>query len=184
MQLKFAPRYAKALIDISIEQSNLYQVYTDMKVVRDSILRSDELHSLLKSPIISGDKKWNVISAIFTTISDLTKIFIQTTINKKREQHLLEITKEFVDQYDAINHIIKAKITSAEPLTENVLAQMRATIKSQLNANDVEIHTTIDKDLIGGFVLEYNDKIFDASILYDLKHIAKQFADNEYVAKL
>ena len=42
----------------------------------------------------------------------------------------------------------------------------------------------IDEKLIGGFVLQTGDKLIDASIAYDLKNIAKQFDNNDFIYKI
>ena len=34
---------------------------------------------------------------------------------------------------------------------------------------NIELETTVDEKLIGGFVLQTGDKLIDASIAYDLK---------------
>jgi F-type H+-transporting ATPase subunit delta len=43
------------------------------------------------------------------------------------------------------------------------------------------LKTKVDNDLIGGFVLEANNNLFDASISRDLKDIKKQFLQNLYI---
>jgi F-type H+-transporting ATPase subunit delta len=48
----------------------------------------------------------------------------------------------------------------------------------------VELETVTDEKLIGGFVLEFNNKLVDASILRDLKDIKKQFAENLFLQKM
>jgi F-type H+-transporting ATPase subunit delta len=38
--------------------------------------------------------------------------------------------------------------------------------------------------LVGGFILEMQGKLVDASILRDLKDVKKQFQNNDYIQKL
>jgi F-type H+-transporting ATPase subunit delta len=45
----------------------------------------------------------------------------------------------------------------------------------------VELETAVDQRLIGGFVLEFNNNLVDASILRELKDIKKQFNKNLFV---
>lgn len=185
MQLKFAPRYAKALMEISQEQGKLDTVYNDMCLINESINQSIELKQLLQSPIVSIDKKSNSLNAIFENrVDPLTMIFLQTTLRKKREMHLLEISDSFIENYRNSKQIKKIKLTSAQALDQNTLNEIVAKVKTQLKAEEVIVTTAINEKLIGGFVLEYEDKIFDASILYDLKHISKQFEDNIYIPKI
>ena len=49
---------------------------------------------------------------------------------------------------------------------------------------NIELEATVDQSLIGGFTLQAGDKLVDASIAYDLKHIAKQFENNDFIYKV
>lgn len=42
----------------------------------------------------------------------------------------------------------------------------------------------LDENVIGGFVLQTNDIVYDASVRNDLMDIKKQFIENMYVQKL
>jgi F-type H+-transporting ATPase subunit delta len=57
-------------------------------------------------------------------------------------------------------------------------------IKAALPSQSFEIETAIKEELIGGFTLETNGQLIDASIQRDLKDIKKQFMDNEYLHKI
>ena len=57
-------------------------------------------------------------------------------------------------------------------------------MKSKSGIDNVLLETKVDNSLIGGFVLEMDGKLLDASILRDLKDVRKQFQDNEWIHKL
>jgi len=42
----------------------------------------------------------------------------------------------------------------------------------------------VNESLIGGFVLQAGDQLVDASIAYDLKYIARQFENNDFIYKI
>jgi F-type H+-transporting ATPase subunit delta len=46
------------------------------------------------------------------------------------------------------------------------------------------LKTKVDDSIIGGFILEANNNLFDASILRDLNDIKKQFLTNIYVPEI
>ena len=48
----------------------------------------------------------------------------------------------------------------------------------------IELETTVDEKLIGGFVLQAGDQLIDASIAYDLRQIARQFDNNDFIYKV
>ncbi len=49
---------------------------------------------------------------------------------------------------------------------------------------DIELETSVKEDLIGGFVLQAGDKLVDASVAYDLRQIARQFDNNDFIYKI
>ena len=60
-----ASRYAKAFIDLALEQNSLESAYTDMKYIAEVCASTHEFVTFLKSPIIKTDKKQAVLKEIF-----------------------------------------------------------------------------------------------------------------------
>ena len=48
----------------------------------------------------------------------------------------------------------------------------------------IALETKVDENIIGGFVIQTGDQLIDASIAYDLKAIARQFENNDFIYKL
>jgi len=46
------------------------------------------------------------------------------------------------------------------------------------------LETAVDPNLIGGFLLQAGDKLIDASIAADLRTIARQFENNDFIYKI
>jgi F-type H+-transporting ATPase subunit delta len=57
-------------------------------------------------------------------------------------------------------------------------------VKKSAGFENLEMEEKIDPDLIGGFVLQVGDKLVDASVAYDLRQIAKQFENNDFIYKI
>jgi len=79
-------------------------------------------------------------------------------------------------------HVVK--LTTANAITEELKAAIESKVKSSQGFPTVELETVVDEKLIGGFVLEFDNKLVDASILNDLKVIKQQFLQNHYVEKI
>ena len=45
----------------------------------------------------------------------------------------------------------------------------------------MELEEKVDPEIIGGFILQAGDKLVEASVSYDLKTIAKQFENNDFI---
>jgi F-type H+-transporting ATPase subunit delta len=182
---RLAGRYAKSLIDLSTERNELEAVYNDMQYLKAVCKASRPFVALLKSPVIPIDKKSHAITAVTTgKISTLTAAFNQLLINKNREFYLPEIVDAFIDQYNVIKGINKIKLTTAAPLSDEVKNELLSKIKTQTPIERIELESVVNEDLIGGFVLEYNNNLVDASIQRELRDIKKQFDKNMYVQQI
>jgi len=179
---RIAARYAKSLIDYGNEQGQLDTIAEDMKWFLEAVKNKDLLN-LLKSPIVSQSKKRDIFEAIFgKNLSKTTNTFFDIILNKGRESIIPEIASEFDVQYKVLNHVSSVKLTTAAPLSDEVVAQIKSKLLAS-NATDdkVELETAVNPDLIGGYVIEIGDKLYDDSIAHKLNKLKKEFSDNKYV---
>jgi len=182
---RLAARYAKSLIDLATEKGQLEAVYADAKYLQQITRQSREFTNLLRSPVIKSDKKQSIINAVTTgKVSAITEAFNKLLVNKGRESDLPEIIDAFVEQYNSIKGIHKVKLTTAVPVSDELKNSIVAKTKAEAGLQQVELETKVDESLIGGFILEYNNNLVDASILRDLKDIKKQFNQNVYVQNI
>lgn len=185
LQPRLAGRYAKSLIDLAQERNQLEQVYSDMIFLQSVCKQSREFVLLMRSPVISADKKNNIVDAIAgNKIGTLTASFNKLLIQKGRENVLPEIADAFIDQYNAIKGIHTVKLSTAEPVSDILKKAIEQKIKADAALTNIELETIVKEELIGGFVLEFDNKLIDASILRDLKDIQKQFRSNIYVKNI
>lgn len=182
---RLANRYAKSLVDLAIEQNQLELVYNDMKYLQAVCKGSKDFVNLLKSPIIKADKKVAIIEAITASkVTTLTNLFTKLLVTKSRERDLPEIAAAFIDQYNVIKRIHKVVLTTAVEIGEDLKNSIKAKAEAVKSIGIVELETKIDERLIGGFVLEFENKLVDASVARDLRDVKKQFAKNVYVSNL
>ena len=176
-----AIRYAKSLIELSVEQNVLEAVKADMDLIHGACSESKDLVLLLESPVIKKDKKLSVLNAVFGgQISDLTNAFIKILTEKGRESLLDDISAAFEDQYLAHKNILRTIIKSVDGVNDAFKAKVSEMVKAAYQ-KEALIVEEVDKDLIGGFVLTVGDKQVDASISSKLAELEKQFSTNTYV---
>jgi len=182
---RLAGRYAQSLIDLATEKNQLEEVYADMKYLQAVCKASKDFVNLLKSPIIKADQKNSIVMAVTKgKISELTASFNTLLVKKGRESDLPEIAFAFVDLYNERKGIHRVKLTTAAAVSDEVKKSIETKVKTAQGLGTIELETAIDEKLIGGFVLEFNNKLVDASILRELKDIKKQFSGNLFVQKL
>jgi F-type H+-transporting ATPase subunit delta len=182
---RLASRYAKSLMDLALEKGELEKVFADMQWLQQVIKGSIDFANLLRSPIVKGDKKEKILETIIgSRVTNITSLFIRLLIAKGRESNLPEIITSFISQYKEYKNIYPVKLTTALPISENLKKGIIDQIKKTSDMQNIELEAVVNEDLIGGFVLEAGDKLIDASIAYDLKQIARQFENNDFVYKI
>lgn len=182
---RLAGRYAKSLIDLATEQNQVQEVYNDMVFLQSACKSSREFVTLLKSPVINADKKENILKEVCKgRVGKLTGEFNRLLIVKGRESILPEIVTAFIEQYNQISGIHTVKLTTAQPASDELKNAILAKLKAETSLQKIELQTETKEELIGGFVLEFGDKLVDASVLRDLKDIQKQFTENIYIQNI
>ena len=105
-------------------------------------------------------------------------------MKKGREGDLPEIAVAFVEQYNEMKGIHVVKLSTATELTAELKTAIESKITKAQGFPTIELESSVDEKLIGGFVLEFDNKLVDASILNDLKVIKQQFLQNSFVEKI
>lgn len=173
---RVADRYAKSLLDLAVDRSQLDVIKADV----DSLLEMSgnrDLAILLESPVVNPGKKKAIFAELLekSGADELTKKFVEILIAKGREGDLVGILGAFNDQYRTLKKISTVQVTSAAALSADEVSA----IKGQLVAGgmteaDVEVTTAVDPKLLGGFVLEFDGKVYDASVAHKLNEIRKE----------
>ena len=176
-QTKAASRYAKSLIDLSVERNVLESSKNDMVLFNTVVDENPQLEAILQNPIVPLDKKLGILIDTFGKhVNDITNSFFKLIVKKGRSGILFETSKQFIIQYNRIKKIVTADVTVATALTAAQREEIIATVKKEVGAEAVNIVEKIDESLIGGFILRVGDRQFDASIQGGLNKLKKDFA--------
>ena len=182
---RLATRYAKSLIDLAIEKGQLEKIFADMQWLQAVCKASREYVNVLRSPVIKADKKEKIVEAVTRGhVGEITTAFIRLMIRKSRESYLPEVVTAFIQQYKINKNIYTVKLTTPSAVSEEMKNAIVKQIQSTTEMQNIELEVGVNEDLIGGFVLQAGDKLIDASIAGDLKTIAKQFDNNDFIYKV
>lgn len=174
-------RYARALLELSIEQNSLENSYHDMLLIESVCSESKDFALLLKSPIVKADHKLKIFSEIFEgKLSSSSMMFINIILTKKREALIRGISKSFIALYKQHNNIESASIKTAVPISRQLKEEVLSYIKSITN-NSVELTEIVDAKIIGGAIIKMGDKQLDASVSTELAELRQVFNKNLYL---
>lgn len=152
-----ASRYAHALLLFANEEHAAPRVYADARALLDALTRPEDLETCIKG------------------LSQPMQKFIALVIRNKRAEYLPAILGAYRAQYRHENGITRAWLTTA---TEDPgLADRLTELMKQQGFTQVDFKTEINPDLIGGFVIQVEDKRLDASITSQLRTIRKEWEE-------
>jgi len=172
-----ALRYAKATLNLAIEQKVTDSIDEDMRYLVQTISDSDELKEMLQSPILEGSSKNQVLKAIFKNVNDLTKELFSLLVFKKRIALLNEVAKKYITLNDNLKGENVALVTTAVPLTPSLEKKILAQVE-KITSNKVTLENIIDESIIGGFILRIGDLQYNTSISNKLNNLKREFTNS------
>jgi F-type H+-transporting ATPase subunit delta len=178
---RVAHRYSKALFDLAKEMKLLDQVEADCRLINGICRQNYEFMLFLRSPVIKEVKKIAVMKSIFEgNLNSLTYRFLLIITRHRREGMIDQITEQFSVIYRKEKNILSAVLTSAVEADPVIRKKIISLLEDYTKAS-IELTEKVDESIIGGFVLDFDDKQYDASILSKLKDLRKEFDINLYI---
>ena len=172
-----AIRYAKAILDLAVDQKATETVENDMRSIIATLSESSELTGMLASPVVKSEVKKNSLKEIFSGSHQITEGLINILIDNKRVDLLDDVAKKFIILNEALKGKGVAVVTTAVPLTPELEHKVLAKV-TELTGNEVTIENKIDESIIGGFVLRVGDLQYDASIANKLNSLKREFTNS------
>ncbi len=168
-----AYRYARALMDLAIEQDAVADVEKDMRLILDTIDENEALRDVLRSPILTGSDKNKALKALFKDSQPLTLELFNLLETNKRIDILKEVAAQFIGLFKQMQGHEIATVVTAVPLNGDLEAKILKKLR-QISGKEVTLENEIDEDLIGGFILRVGDLEYNASLSGKLEKLERK----------
>jgi F-type H+-transporting ATPase subunit delta len=176
---RIASRYARALYSLACAQATVEAVKADIDQLALLPGQSDEFRMLLESPVLKGSQKSVIFRNLFSgRVQEITLHFLQLLVDHKREIYLPAVCRMFMKFYKADLGVLEAKVESAEVIDKDLLESLRTRLENSTH-NKIDMTTSINEELIGGFRLTVEDQQLDASVLTQLKKIKTELRESK-----
>ena len=149
-----ASRYATALYLFACETGEETRVYEDARTLKRAVLEN-------------GD-----VTACIESLSAPLQRFLALVIRNKRVEYLPAILHNYRVLYRKEKGITRAWLTTAAENPE--LVDTLTELMRRQGLTQVDFKTEVDPKLIGGFIVQVDDKRLDASIASQLKTVRKE----------
>ena len=162
MRSRAAIRYSKAIFQIAEESNSLSNIKGDMDSIISAHESSEDFKKLINNTLINYSDKKEILSIVTSKMNEKTNNLIDLLIANKRLSILYDIAHGFNDIYNQENNIARATVVTATPISDKIKNQVLKKIQT-LSNKSVEIENIIDETIIGGFILRYENREYNAS---------------------
>jgi F-type H+-transporting ATPase subunit delta len=160
-----AERYAKALFELAENDGQLAAIETDLGRFSALLDESSDLRRLVRSPVFSAEDQARAVGAVLdrTGITGLVANLIRVAAGNRRLFAVPDIITAFRRLLARHRGEVSAEVTSAEPLSDKHVAELKAALKASLG-KDVALQTEVDPRLIGGLIVRVGSRMIDGSL--------------------
>ena len=152
-----ASRYANALLLYATEQKAEKRIFDDAEALRKALQSKEDVPGCIER------------------LCEPMQRFLALVVRNKRVDYLLAILHDYRVLYRKAKGITRARLTTA---TENpgLVGKLTELMKAQ-GFSQVDFQTEVNPDLIGGFIVQVEDRRLDASIATQLQTIRKEWEE-------
>jgi len=155
--------YAKAAFEYAIEAKQLVE-WSEMLSFAAQVVNDEAMHTLLTSPHFTKEEQCEAMLKVCSDrFSEQTVNFIKLLAQNGRLLALPEIEVLFNYLRSEFEKTVEAQITSATPLTEQQIIQIKEKLAAKLG-RQVETTVDVDADLLGGLIIQAEDLVIDGSV--------------------
>lgn len=158
-------RYASALFELAVEQSQLQPVENDLKVLRGLLDESADLRRMVRSPVFSAEDQAKALEAVLAKagIDGLTMNFVKLITRNRRLFAVPEMITAFLTLAARSRGEVEADVTSATTLDDGQLQTLKEALKASIG-QDVQINAKVDPSLLGGLIVKVGSRMIDSSL--------------------
>lgn len=172
-------RYSTALFSLAKEKNLMLPLKRDIDLILTVCNQSADFNHLLSSPVIKPSEKIRAVRAIFDKkINGLTMNFLELTIRNNRETFIPAVCRVVLEFIRKEKNIKTAVITTAREFDTDALKDAEKILKEELEA-EVELTWKVNPRLIGGLVLQIDDKQYDAAVSTQLNKLKQEMLKNQ-----
>jgi F-type H+-transporting ATPase subunit delta len=180
---KIGTRYAKALFSLARETGQVDEISQDMLVIKRVSEQVEEFKLLVSSPVIGVSSKTRIFRTLFKgRITDTTLAFLDLVVKNKRESFIASMTRNYIDLVRQDKGIKPAFFITPFEIDAELEKRVKGIIEAYFKTR-VELITSQDPDLIGGFLIRVGDQQIDSSIKARLKQIKNSLVSTDFEIK-
>lgn len=165
--------YAKAAFEFAVTIDQGLGAWSEQLAVAAQVSQAEKMVKVLSSPSLTSDQQAaQFIDVCGESLSAKVQNFVRVLAENKRLSLLPEIAALYEDFKANREKTVDVEVATAFELDAAIQEKLAAALSGKLD-RDVNVHTHIDKQLLGGVVIRAADVVIDDSIRGRLNKLAE-----------
>ena len=149
----------------SKKKGDIFWLGEELLLIRSLIFSSKSMNQFFQNPTYSESQKLDILLTLFPGLSLPFQAFLKVLAERSHLTLLPQISEEYTKILLSFKNFTTVKIITASELKENYGLLLLNALKKVTNSKEILLEVSYDPRLLGGFILEYNSKSIDASVL-------------------
>lgn len=176
-----ARRYAQALFSLAQEKAMMDQVESDLGIIMQRLADNANIRRVVEHQDIAPERKVALVQQVFGgTVSPLTLNFVCVVVSKRREDHLREMYKQYVELANDQRGVLEAEVRSAVAMSPEQIDALASRLGNRLGKT-LRLQAKVEPELMGGIVVRVGDTLLDGSVRTRLKRLRERLVQRNDV---
>ncbi len=165
MAAPIGKRYARALLELAQEQSQVSKVGNDLADLEKAWNDSAELRSTFENPAIAGDVRRKILDDLASRmgLAPTVKTTLFLLSDRRRMRFLPDVVEAFRNLSEDIEKQVRAEVTTATAMPESFFTQIQQELERG-TGKKVLLTRKQDPAIIGGVITRMGDRVLDGSL--------------------
>ncbi|HEY6615422.1 MAG TPA: ATP synthase F1 subunit delta [Vicinamibacterales bacterium] len=173
-----AARYARALLDITITESDPVAAERDLAAFVGLVRSHPDLQRTLANPVVSAASKRAVVQQLLERSQPTAPVGKLLLLLASRGR--IELVPDLLDVYRErlMEHrqVIQAEVTTAAPLAPERVSELQQRL-TKITGRAVTMTTKVDQAIIGGIVTRIGGTVYDGSVATQLAKVRDRLSE-------
>ena len=167
--------YAEAAFKAALEKDALAKTSDGLQLAA-AIAADARVHSALSDPRVTAQQKKDLFAAVAgERLGAVPVSLLAVLLDNHRDELIGSIAEQFEELKRGHERVVKARITSAQPLDDAQRGAIVAALEKRYGKK-VEAELDVDPELLGGARVQVGDQVIHASVRDALGQMAAALA--------
>ena len=170
-----AARYARALLDIAIAESDPARVGEELNAFAALVTGNADLRDVLTNPVVPAHAKERVVNELVTRQGlkpPISKLLLMLAA-RDRIRLLPDLVEVYGERLMEHQGVLQAEVTSATEISKERAEQLQQRI-AKATGRKVTLTTKVDPTLIAGAVTRIGGTVYDGSVATQLEKMRER----------